>query len=234
MAAVTPEPQVVTTGRSRSSPAAREHLRQGLVLFHRAVGIQDRGEGQVEGSGHVAGPQARAGLGGLPSEPVGGAGIQNLGLAGQGVADAPKAGDLSSVEIGREAHRRSGQGRTGRERTALRAPFRQPAVQHMNGLRAHHAEHPPGPGGRASAQGIIDDDGVVRRDPQIAHLGREPVGGRQHVRQVALLIRYGFQVEDSGTRYMTLQKIDAGVASVQMPAGVEDPDGRVAETGGKV
>ena len=72
-----------------------------------------------------------------------------------------------------------------------------------------------------AADGVIDDDTLFIRDPQPAHAGRKGVGGRQHVRQVPLLVRGGFQIEEDCARQACGLEIRSAVAAVQMPAGVQ-------------
>ena len=218
----------------RVDPGRAEGLRQGLALCHRAVGVQYAGEWQVEGPGHMSGAQTGARLGRAAVEPVGGAGVQHLITGLKGGADGVEICDPL-----RSRRRDEGSGkrllrRAGVDRTPLRPPFRQAAVEDAHVARAHGAEHPPDPGRGPDADGVIDDDTVSVRDPQPAHAGCEGVGRRQHVRQVALLVRGGFQIEEDCARQARGLEIRPAVAAVQMPAGVDESKGRIAETGGEV
>ena len=77
IAAVTPEPQLVITGLSVSTPAFLKAAAMRLGR-HQAAVLDDLGVGHVERARHVAGAQARARLGIAAGKASGRAGIDHL------------------------------------------------------------------------------------------------------------------------------------------------------------
>ena len=182
----------------------------------------------------MAGPQTGARLGRSAVKPVGGAGVQHLFTGRKGGTDGVEVGDSLRSRRRDEGPGKRPLRRAGLDRMPLRPPFRQAAVEDAHVARAHGAEHPPDPGRGPDADGVIDDDTVINGDTQFAHARREGVGRRQHVRQGALLVRGGFQIEEDCARQARGLEIRSAVAAVQMPAGVEESEGRIAEAGGEV
>ena len=69
---------------------------------------------------------------------------------------------------------------------------------------------------------------------QAAHAGAEGVGRRQHVRQVAVRVGTGLEVEEDRAREAGRLVVGPAVAAVQMPACVDETEIGLAQTGGEI
>ena len=156
MQAVTPEPQLVTTGREPSTPACASRARTASAGAKRAVGVQQIGVGQAGRARDVAAAHAGARLGHLAGEAAGGAGIQHQFRLRrrrcQHVADAAQPrGAIVGTDRRRAAAAAGRRLRRRGPRAAISAG-RRPAPRRCRGRTApsatSRAPPRPGPSGR--------------------------------------------------------------------------------------
>ncbi len=139
MAADTPEPQLVITGRSRSTPACSSTSASSVGDLRRPL-IEESGGGRVQGARHVSALNAGANLGRGAREAFRRARVDDLrGSRLQRLSHAARVGHGLRVEAHREVRRRSLDGpriRWGGPRSAISASRRRECAHHARRRRA--------------------------------------------------------------------------------------------------
>ena len=126
----------------------------------------------------MAGAQSRPRLRRLAGEALGRARVDDLyAVVGERHAHVVKQRDGADIHLGGEFFRRA-LGVAFLQRPAFGFPFRQPAVEDVDFLRAEQPERPPHPRRRIEADAVIDDDGVAVADAERADRRRRIAWGR--------------------------------------------------------
>ena len=220
---MTPEPQVVMIGRSRSTPASAK------ALATSAAGLDSSFPGDLAPR-HIAafrdmpGAQACARFGDLAGKPAGAARVDDLRRTGLARAQhVGGGGDARGVEAGREDPRRRF-ARPSLERTSLRAPLLQTALQDLDVRRAEEAQRPPDPGGADELGRVIDDKAHAIAEAEFAHGAGELRRRGQHVRQAGRMVGDGVDIEEdrSGDVAGEIFAPRIAVFRRQKEAGVDD------------
>ena len=226
VAAVTPEPQLVMTGWSRSTPPAANFS---LILsgVDQPAVLDQPGHRHVPGARHVARTDARPRLGIFAAEARGGPRIDHLGASCRAAPSArrttPATTEVFSSALNFRGVRLD---RAGFGRPAFGLPLRQAAVEDVDVLRAEDAERPPHPRRAAEADAVIDHDGVVGADAERAGLLGELGRAGQHVRQLGGMVGDGVDIEERRAGNMGGDELGLGVALErrQVERAVDDRD----------
>ena len=202
-AAVTPEPQLVTIGRSRSTPAASKRRRNSSGFFISPVdGSLKVPNGTLKLPGMrpetTPGPRFRRGA----AKTLAGARVDHLlGLAGKIGRDLRPVAHQRSIAMRRERNQRMRRPLRS-DLAAIGAPFLQAAVEDADVATAEGAKRPPHARRAHPVTGVIDHDPVRVADAERADIAGERVRRRQHMRQDRRTVGDGVDVEEHRARNM--------------------------------
>ncbi len=225
--AVTPEPQLATSGLLGSMPLAAMTLRSCCDRLQRAVGIEKRRERQRLRRGDVAGAKTGARLGHAALVALCRARIDDLnGGTTDRSLDLVRIAHQRGVEPRREVPLGALHRRHILDFAALGLPLLEAAVENAHVLVPHDAEHPPHARRRVEALAVVDDDAHAVADAHLLHPRREHHGRRQHVRQRVRLVRDRVDVEEqrAGNVPRIVLRLRVAPGGRQMQRAVEHDD----------
>ena len=185
MHAVTPDPQLVTTGRNPSMPASSQalpHLRHGAKG---PVSLKQISVGQVAGSRNMAASHARPRL---STAPVKRPAARASSTCSRAVDILPKMSPTPRNRIARKSGRNSaGAGDGGcpdADGPTFVKPFWQTAIEHRGGVVPEQTHQPPSARRRRQALLIIEHYARLIIDAERPEKLGEAAWSRDHMRQV--------------------------------------------------
>ena len=227
-----PEPQEVTTGLSRSMPAAVKLLAQ---FARPAAAVRpSTAPWPARCARPACGRSARRRAAPDRCRRNGPAAAHRRSAPSPRPRRAhldPASPRASIVEIGVEDARRDPWSRSVGHRPTRGLPAVDAAVEHEHFRRAHDAEHPPDARRREHARPVIDDDRVVAEMPIEPTCWAKTDGVRQRVRQLGARLHHLVLVEEHGARNVRRLVLGPRVALLrrQVPGGVDDRQARLVE-----
>jgi len=121
------------------------------------------------------------------------------------------AGHDRSIQLGNKFSRRM-LARPARKWPTFRLPFRQTAVEDEDLPGPEDTERPPHSRCAAKSGAVIDHDGVILPDAELADLFRKLRRPRQHVRQLGRMIGDCVDIEKHRTRNVSGEVFRLGIA----------------------
>ena len=234
IAAVTPEPQLVITGLSGSTPAFLKACAMRSGEARRPFSTISA-KGNAERTRHMPGAKPGARLGLASGKASGRACIDHLrAFIVERHLHVGEHGHGAGIHLGVERFFRTLDGaRFGRAAFAL--PGRQTAIEDIDVARAEDTERPPDARRRIQPGAVIDDDRILLRNSEIAGGRAELVRPRQHVGQLGRMIGDCIDVEEHRAGNMSGSVLRPGIAILrrQVVGPVDDGDVRLAELAGK-